>query len=296
MEEVRVLGCLVEKEATVPDAYPLTLNSLRTACNQTSSRDPVVSFDDLTIQRCLDRLKATGYVRFVHPSHGERATKFRHVADERLDLDRPQLAVLSVLALRGPQTSGELRTRTDRHHGFESVVEVEAVLAGLSARDEPLVVELPRLPGHHQARWAHLLSGPVDLDALAAAGGMSAPTRLRSAGGGGGFGGGADRIAELEATVASLSRRLARLEQELGIEPDPNGDAEADGDEAAVGWPGQDAGAGSGDEPERDGPERGPADGATVEAPSTGEAEPARPAVIESVFGPGSGDDEPPTG
>jgi uncharacterized protein YceH (UPF0502 family) len=209
-EEVRVLGCLVEKEVTVPDAYPLTLNSLRTACNQSSSRDPVVSYDDLTIQRCLDAMKASGYVRFVHPAHGERATKFRHVADERLGLDRAQLAVLSVLMLRGPQTSGELRTRTDRQHAFESVTAVEAVLAGLSVREEPLVVELPRLPGHHQTRWAHLLAGPVDVDALAAAAPMAVPRSI---------GGSPDRVATLEATVAALEERLARLEAELGIAP-----------------------------------------------------------------------------
>jgi uncharacterized protein YceH (UPF0502 family) len=214
-EEVRVLGCLVEKETTVPDAYPLTLNALRTACNQSSSRDPVVAYDDLTIQRCLDSLKASGYVRFVHPAHNERVTKFRHVAGDKLDLDRGQLAILSVLALRGPQTSGELRTRTERQHGFDSVIAVEAVLAGLMAREEPLVVELPRLAGHHQTRWAHLLCGPVDLDALAA----SAPAAsARSFGGGGG----ADRLGELEATVSQLADRLARLEQELGIATDPS--------------------------------------------------------------------------
>lgn len=257
-----MVGCLVEKEATVPDAYPLTLNSLRSACNQTSSRDPVVSFDDLTVQRCLDSLKASGYVRFVHPSHGERATKFRHVADEKLGLDRAQLAVLSVLALRGPQTSGELRTRTDRQHPFGSVGEVDEVLAGLAARDEPLTVELPRLPGHHQTRWAHLLAGPVDLDALAAvAGPGAAPTRVRTAGGGGGgFGAGADgRIAELEATVARLAARLARLEHELGLEVEVEVEDE------------DDAGAGAepaGTEPSGD----------------------DRPTVIESTFGRGDPD------
>jgi uncharacterized protein YceH (UPF0502 family) len=209
-EEVRVLGCLVEKEATVPDTYPLTLKSLRQACNQSSNRDPVVDYDELTVQRCVDRLKVAGLVRFVHPSHGERATKFRHVLDERLDLDRAQLAVLSVLGLRGPQTAGELRTRTERQHPFDSVGEVESVLAVLAARDEPLVVELPRVPGQHQIRWAHLLAGPVDLDALAAAAG-------RASGGGGG--GVSDRVAALEAQVGALVDRLSRLEEELGIEP-----------------------------------------------------------------------------
>lgn len=227
-EEVRVLGCLVEKETTVPDAYPLTLKALRSACNQTSSRDPVVAYDELTVQRALDSLKAAGYVRFVHPSHGERATRYRHVVDEKLGLDRAHLAVLSVLALRGPQTAGELRTRTERQHAFDSVAAVEAVLAGLAGREEPLVLELPRLPGQHQTRWVHLLGGPVDVEALTASATASGPRPAA--------GPVADRIAELEATVARLSARLARLERELGIaepEPEPElGNGDGDGGEA----------------------------------------------------------------
>jgi uncharacterized protein YceH (UPF0502 family) len=213
-EEIRVLGCLIEKEATVPDAYPLTLNALRAACNQSSSRNPVVAYDDLTIQRSVDSLKLAGLVRFVHPSHGERSTKFRHVAGEALDLDRAQLAVLAVLALRGPQTSAELRTRTERAHAFASVGEVEGVLAVLADRAEPLTVGIPRQPGQQHARWAHLLGGPVDVEALAA----QAPV---AAGSGRIAGGGADgaRVAALEAEVAALGARLARLEAELGVEP-----------------------------------------------------------------------------
>jgi uncharacterized protein YceH (UPF0502 family) len=203
MEQVRVLACLVEKEATVPDAYPLTVNALRSACNQTSSRDPVVSFDELTIQRALDSLKTSGLVRFVHPAHGERVTRFRHVLDERLGLDRGELALLAVLALRGPQTSAELRTRTERAHAFSSPAEVEDVLRRLAEREEPLVIALPR------QRWAHLLEGPVDVEALSSA----AATRPASSGGGA-----ADRIAALEAEVADLRERLARLEQELGVQ------------------------------------------------------------------------------
>jgi uncharacterized protein YceH (UPF0502 family) len=210
-EAARVLACLVEKEATVPDAYPLTLNALRSACNQTSSRDPVVSYDDLTIQRCLDSLKAASWVRFVHPAHGERATRFRHVADELLGLDAGSLAVLTVLVLRGPQTPGELRTRTERHHRSAAPAEVEAILATLAARHEPLVVELPRQPGQHGIRWAHLLCGPVDGEALATA----APGG-RAAGGSSGLG---DRVAALEAELADVRARLASLEAELGVEP-----------------------------------------------------------------------------
>lgn len=210
-EQVRVLACLAEKEAAVPDAYPLTLNALRQACNQTSSRDPVVAYDDLTVQRALDELKGLGLVRFVHPSHGERTTRFRHVLDERLGLDRPELAVLTVLALRGPQTAAELRTRGERLHAFADVSEVDDVLAGLAARDDALVVELPRLPGHHQPRWAHLLSGPVDVEALAA----------RWAPPAGAAGRGRDAAAEVAASrseVAELRARIERLERELGLQ------------------------------------------------------------------------------
>jgi uncharacterized protein YceH (UPF0502 family) len=212
-EAIRVVGCLVEKEATVPATYPLSLNALRQACNQTSSRDPVVQYDEITIQRCLDTLKADGWVRFVHPSHGERTTKFRHVADEKLGVDAAALALLSVLALRGPQTSGELRTRTERHHPFESTGSVEELLNHLAEREEPLVVELPRVPGQHQTRWVHLLGGPVDVEALTAAASASAPRVAAAAGGLG------DRVAELEAEVARLRSRLEALEEALGVEP-----------------------------------------------------------------------------
>jgi uncharacterized protein YceH (UPF0502 family) len=200
-EEVRVLGCLIEKEATVPDAYPLTLNALRSACNQSSSRNPVVTYDDLTIQRALDSLKAGGWVRFVHPSHGERSTKFRHVADERLALDRPELALLAVLALRGPQTASELRSRTERAHAFGSVGEVESALAAMARREEPLVEQASR------GRWVQLLGGAVDADAFGpgpATGSSGSPAA-------------GERLASLEAQVAALTERLARLEAELGL-------------------------------------------------------------------------------
>jgi uncharacterized protein YceH (UPF0502 family) len=210
--EVRVLGCLVEKEATVPDTYPMTLNALRNACNQSSSRDPVVSYDQSTVQSSVEGLKPKGLVRFVHPSHGERSTKYRHVLDEKLQLDRAGLAVLSVLMLRGPQSAAELRTRTERQHAFGTPGEVEAVLAALAAREEPLVRLLPRQPGQQHARWVHLLAGPVDEEALAAL-----PTRPNPAP----SGGASDRLAALEATVAALGDRLARLESELGLDAPP---------------------------------------------------------------------------
>lgn len=212
-EQVRVLGCLVEKEATVPDTYPMTLNALRSACNQSSNRDPVVAYDEITVQRALDGLKEHRLVRFVHPAMGERATKFRHVLDEALDLDRAELAVAALLALRGPQTSGELRTRTERLHAFESLAEVEAVLETLADGDDPLVCELARRPGDRQGRWALLLAptraevtpGPDSGAAhdVAGADGLGGPS-----------------MAELVARVDELTERMARLEQELGLDPD----------------------------------------------------------------------------
>ncbi|MEY2402999.1 MAG: uncharacterized protein QOD38_550 [Acidimicrobiaceae bacterium] len=148
LEEVRVLGCLLEKERTVPDSYPMTLNGLVTACNQSSNRWPVVAYDAGTVQRTVDGLKDAGLVRFVHPSHGERTTKFRQVVDERLALLPTEAAVLCVLFVRGPQTVAEIRTRTERLHAFDSPEEVETTLRGLADRDQPLVERVDR-------RWTH---------------------------------------------------------------------------------------------------------------------------------------------
>jgi uncharacterized protein YceH (UPF0502 family) len=206
-EEVRVLGCLAEKEATVPDSYPLTLNALRQACNQSTSRDPVVGYDDLTVQRALDSLKAAGLVRFVHPSHGERTTRFRHALDEKLGLDRRELALLTVLALRGAQTVPELRTRTERQHAFADVGEVEASLRALAARDEPLVVAIPRQPGQREGRWMHQLGGPVDVEAFATAHPAGGAPRAAAAVG-----------PDLAEEVAALRARVERIERELGLD------------------------------------------------------------------------------
>lgn len=208
-EAQRVLGCLVEKQRTVPATYPLTLNALVSACNQTSNRWPIVDYDAATVQRALDGLKADRFVRFVHASHGERTTKFRHVLDERLGLEPDELAVVAVLLLRGPQTVGELRTRTERLHPFESLPEVEAVLDRLARRDEPLVVALPRPPGRKDVRYAHLLGGPVDVAAAAASAGdrrgrVTAPEPD--------VGGLESRIEALEAKVAHLFAVLGEEE------------------------------------------------------------------------------------
>lgn len=158
--ELRVLGCLIEKESTTPDVYPLTLNGLRGACNQSTSRDPVVSYTDPEIERALTSLRGRGLTRTVH-STSNRATKYRHVLPEALGLDAAQTAVLSVLMLRGPQTVGELKGRTERQHRFTTIDEVTAVLTALAGGDDPLVRRLERQPGQKDARWVHLLA-PFD--------------------------------------------------------------------------------------------------------------------------------------
>jgi uncharacterized protein YceH (UPF0502 family) len=207
-EAVRVLGCLVEKERTVPDIYPLTLNSLVSACNQSSNRWPIVHYDAGTVQRTLDDLKTDGFVRFVHPSHGERTTKFRQVVDERLSVSGEELTVLAVLFLRGPQTSGELRSRSERMHAFGSVGEVESVLRALSSREEPLVQLLERRPGEREARWTHLLAPTTELARQSrserVADGPAIPDARRTA---------------LEDRVVILEAQVERLYKLLGEEP-----------------------------------------------------------------------------
>ena len=152
--ELRVLGCLIEKQRTTPDQYPLSLNALRLACNQSTNREPVVAYDEPTIRSGLDRLSRRGWVRLAS-GPGSRAVKYRHLFDEALSLDDADLALLSVLMLRGSQTVAELRTRTERLHRFESAPAVEEALRSLAARD--LAAELSRRPGEREVRWMHLL-------------------------------------------------------------------------------------------------------------------------------------------
>jgi uncharacterized protein YceH (UPF0502 family) len=148
--ELRVLGSLIEKQRTTPDAYPLSLNALRLACNQSSSRDPVAEYDEPTIRAALERLSRKGWVRLAS-GRGSRAVKYRHLFDEALGLPDPELALLAVLMLRGPQTLGELRQRTERLYAFHSLEDVERTLRALI--DRQLVAELPR------RRYGHLLGG-----------------------------------------------------------------------------------------------------------------------------------------
>jgi uncharacterized protein YceH (UPF0502 family) len=157
--EARVIGSLAEKELTTPQQYPLTRNALVTACNQTSNRDPVVAYDDGIVEVALHALKDTGLLRFVHPGAGRSATRYRHVLDERFGLDARGLSVLAVLLLRGPQTVGELRARTERMAEFESIDDVAAELERLAGDPDPLVRQLPRSPGQKEERWAEQLSG-----------------------------------------------------------------------------------------------------------------------------------------
>ncbi len=216
-EQLRVLGSLAEKEATVPDTYPMTLNGLQTACNQKNNREPITDLDTFTIQRTLDELKAAGYIRFVFPSHGARTTKYRHVLDEKLRVDEAELALLTVLVLRGPQTLNELRTRTERAHRFRDNELVEATLEDLAARDEPLVVHLPRQPGQKETRWMHLLGGPVDDDWFDQDAGAGVAAGIGSAGQ-------VDRIAELEERVTRLEAELRSVLAELGMSPSSGND------------------------------------------------------------------------
>ncbi len=156
-DEVRVLGCLVEKEATTPQSYPLTANALRLACNQSTSRDPVTDLSDHDIDVALQHLREIGLIRIVY-SPSNRAPKYRHVLNEAWDLHAADLAVLSVLMLRGPQTPGELRSRTERQHRFVELAELDEVLDRLAGRQpEPFVVRLDRVPGQKEARYATTL-------------------------------------------------------------------------------------------------------------------------------------------
>ena len=158
--EQRILGSLMEKQTTVPASYPLTANALRAACNQTSSREPVADFDEQTVERTARSLKDRGLVRIVWSDTGRRTLKYHQVLDEQLGLDAEERAIVTVLLLRGPQSPGELKTRTERLHPFVDRAAVEASLERMAGRPQPLVLQLERRPGQQDHRWVHLL-GPV---------------------------------------------------------------------------------------------------------------------------------------
>ena len=160
--EVRVLGALIEKEITTPDYYPLSLNALMAACNQSSNRNPVVHLDEDTVTRATESLREKKLVHQVDRSES-RVSKYRHVIYETMNLGRPAVAVMDVLMLRGAQTVGEIRTRSNRLYDFTSLDEVDLTLNALMSREPPLVVRLPRQAGQKEVRYAHLLSGEVTI-------------------------------------------------------------------------------------------------------------------------------------
>lgn len=207
--EGRVLGCLLEKERTTPDQYPLTLNALVMACNQATSREPVMRLDEHEVEATLAGLKSQGLLRYVHPSHGRSVTRFRQVADESWGLEPAAAAVVAVLLLRGPQTVAELRTRTERLHPFQSLAAVEATLHALAAEGRAQLLD--RHPGQKEPRWQQLLATEPE---------PAARPEPGSGSGGAAAGGMADRLAQLEARVARLEAALADLLPELDAEPD----------------------------------------------------------------------------
>lgn len=207
-QEVRVLGVLVEKELATPGQYPLTENAVMLACNQSTGRDPVVSYDQATVRRALRSLREQGLARIVHRA-GDRVEKHRHLLVESLGLGEDELALLSLLLLRGPQTIGELRTRAERLHDFADLAAVESAIERLKERPEQLVQRMERQPGQKEARFIHVLGAfgdaPVTLvgqgDPLPTDVGRSGPTLVELA----------EALAELQAEVRALRREVDEL-------------------------------------------------------------------------------------
>ncbi|MEA2490804.1 MAG: uncharacterized protein QOH21_2596 [Acidobacteriota bacterium] len=201
--EIRILGSLMEKQLSTPEYYPLTLNALVAATNQKSNREPVMELGEAELSRALDRLQDEKLVWRVLSG---RATRFDHNLDKVWNLDRREKALMALLFLRGPQTSGELRGRSDRLAQFETVSEVEELLRDMAAHSEPLVRQLPRRPGQKEERWAHTAGGAIVEEPIAES---SAPETSRgeplSA-----------RVARLEEQVAALNAALADLKAKLG--------------------------------------------------------------------------------
>ncbi|HEY8465600.1 MAG TPA: YceH family protein [Solirubrobacterales bacterium] len=198
--QIRVLGCLIEKQRTTPDQYPLSLNSLRLACNQATNRDPVVDYDEETIREALGALGRRRLVRSAL-GHGSRTLKYRHLLDDEMSLSVPELAVLAVLMLRGAQTPGQLKQRTERLHRFADLAELHETLEGLIDRD--LVARLPRQPGQKEERYQQLLGGADGADE-----GPPAPASVAAFAAENGL---AERVAALEREVAELRARLEQL-------------------------------------------------------------------------------------
>ena len=195
--EVRVLGALIEKEITTPDYYPLSLNALVAACNQSSNRHPVVHYDESTVMQATDTLREKQLVHLI--TRGEsRVNKYRHVLYESMNLGRQEIAVLCVLLLRGPQTVGEIRTRTNRLYDFSSVEQLEGTLNSMMGGESPLIVKLARQAGQKEVRYAHLLSGEVSGDVALA----EPEVEL-------------DRIGKLEREVEDLKKQFEQFRKQF---------------------------------------------------------------------------------
>jgi len=215
--ELRVVGCLIEKQRTTPDAYPLSLNALRLACNQSTNRDPVVDYDEATVSEALRRLALRGWTRLASGA-GSRARKYRHLLPEALGLEDDELALLAVLMLRGPQTPGELKQRSERLHQFADLAAVQESLERLLARE--LVVRHPRRAGQKEDRYEQVLGGGGEADAEA----EPAPSPLAEAPGAppSAEPDGEDRFDRIEREIAALRAELAGLREALGEEEAPS--------------------------------------------------------------------------
>jgi len=205
--EARILGALIEKQVTTPEYYPLTLNSLMLACNQKNNRTPVTAYDEATVAQSLETLREKN-LAYVFYGSTSRVPKYKHVLPEVMHLSQPELALICVLLLRGPQTPGELATRGFRLHEFSGLEEVESTLNSLISREpDPLVTRLARQPGQKEARFAHLLSGEVSIDTVHE---EAAPTRGRGRGEIHG-----DRMAALESEVERLRSEVLSLKEQF---------------------------------------------------------------------------------
>jgi uncharacterized protein len=199
--EIRVLGSLLEKEQSTPEYYPLTLNQLRSACNQTTSREPAMTLPETNIERALERLQELSLVWKVHRS---RATRWEHRLDSKWGLQPELKAIMTLLLLRGPQTAGELRSRSERLHRFGSVDEVEGVLREAESAEDPLLREMEKMPGQKETRWTHLV-GSADPEMMP----VSRPVEVSESL--------TDRVSSLEARLEELEERLRRIEGDLGV-------------------------------------------------------------------------------
>jgi uncharacterized protein len=216
--EIRVLGCLIEKQRTTPDVYPLTLNSLRLACNQSTNRDPIVDYDENTIRSAIERLVQRKWATLASWSN-RRSMKYRHTLDGALGLDSAEISLLAVLMLRGAQTPGELKARTERLHSFGDMGELTAALGGLIERG--LAERIDRRPGQREERYAHLLSEDADEAEAAPAGSAAAAPEPVSPGPpapapDAPAGSGSERIERIERQLAELRAEIKALREELG--------------------------------------------------------------------------------